>query len=48
MPNDFKIKNGVLYECRGSDSEVIIPNSVTLIRDFAFLNSASQIDLFAV
>ena len=38
MPNDFKIKNGVLYECRGADSEVIIPNSVTLIRDFAFLN----------
>ena len=34
--NDFVIEDGVLIKYKGDDSDVVIPDSVTSIGDFAF------------
>ena len=34
--NDFEIKNGVLVKYRGNDTDVVIPDGVTEIGDYAF------------
>ena len=36
-PTDFVIKNGVLEKYKGRDSDVIVPEGVTCIGDYAFL-----------
>jgi hypothetical protein len=41
MNNDFVIEDGVLIEYKGDDSDVVIPDSVTSIGDYAFENCES-------
>jgi hypothetical protein len=38
IDNDFEISSGVLYKYNGSDTQVIIPDNVTIIESFAFAN----------
>ncbi len=38
--NDFRIKDGVLYEYTGSDPHMVVPDTVTKIADYAFENNA--------
>jgi len=41
MNTDFIIKDGILVKYNGTDSDIIIPDSVTNISDFAFLSCKS-------
>lgn len=36
MPTGFVIENGILKKYRGTDSHVVIPDSVTALGDYAF------------
>ncbi|MBQ9926116.1 MAG: leucine-rich repeat domain-containing protein, partial [Clostridia bacterium] len=42
-PHDFVIENGVLKRYTGSDEEVVIPGSVTIIGEMAFEGCVSLV-----
>ena len=40
-PNDFVVINGILTRYKGKDTDITIPNSVTMIGDYAFYGCTS-------
>lgn len=43
--NDFDIRNGVLWKYHGNETDVIIPDSVSVIGDYAFENRSDILSI---